>query len=82
MMSQYDTITYGVFILDVEEWRQVSEHKLLPQAIERACESHDLLGAQIQVRSSLGILLLEIPSRTISELAQDRRFRIPRPTLM
>lgn len=70
MMSRSNSITYGVFIRDHDEWRQVSEHWLLPQAIDRACESHEILGAQIRVRSSTGVILMELAQRS-----QAFRFR-------
>lgn len=52
--------TYGVFILDRDEWVQVSEHWGLQLAEERARETHAVLGTRVRVRSSNGIVHIEI----------------------
>jgi len=59
-MSRHGGTTYGVFVLEREEWHQISEHWQLPHAVERARETHEILGVRTRVRSSVGIVIMEL----------------------
>jgi len=76
IMSRHDAPSYGVYILDLEEWRQVSEHWRLPYAVERARETHELLGIRVRIRSREGIVMMELQERSPSPRDNRNALRI------
>jgi len=56
---------YGVYLLDRDEWVQISEHKHLDLAIERAQDAHAVLKTRVRIKSSSGIVMLELEASPV-----------------
>jgi len=62
-MARSISALYGVYLLDRGEWTQISEHKHLDLAMERAQDAHAVLGLRVRIKSSAGIVMLELEAR-------------------
>ncbi|WP_437227827.1 hypothetical protein SH661x_000576 [Planctomicrobium sp. SH661] len=72
-MPEQFTPLYGVYMLDQNEWRQVSEHWRLAPAKERAREAREVMGVRVRIRSRDGMVLEDFEERRSGQPTQPAR---------